>query len=288
MSDMPQRFLRPGLVSSEHFEKVGWMTQSFYIRLLTLVDDFGRYEANPMLLRSQAFPLREDVSASQVLAMCKELAIADLVVFYRIKGKDYLQIQRWQERARSPKSFYPDPRKGEILYTTDNVVIVCAESDLFSDVVNPQDSAANRCAPLPPKSEPESSPSSSPLHPTTNVVGRTIIEGVEIPAKLDTPQFVEMFKEWVEYRKGHRAKCKDWERLFFKHIRFLSKFTVEEAVESLESSLINEYQGLFPPRGNGPTKARPQTNNRNDGMGITPEQYNDSMRAARAKKEIVA
>lgn len=138
---MPQRFLRPGLITSKKWEAVSWQAQSFYIRLLTLVDDFGRYEADSTLLRSHAFPLRDDVRSSRVTELCEEIAKAGLVSFYRVDDKDYLQIEKWQERARGDRSKFPDCNGSPRLFG------------------NPQESAADRSG----KTLPSSSPSPSSL-----------------------------------------------------------------------------------------------------------------------------
>lgn len=102
---MPQRFLRPGITTSERFNKLDWMAQSFYLRLITLVDDYGRFEANPMLLKSLAFPFNPDITCEQLLSMCDQLHAGDMAVFYTVDGKKYLQLNRWQERARSASKF---------------------------------------------------------------------------------------------------------------------------------------------------------------------------------------
>jgi len=83
------------------------MAQSFYIRLLTLVDDYGRYEASPVLLRNHAFPLREDIRTSQVLELCQDLAKAQLAIFYKADGKEYLQFTNWTNKPRAEASKFP-------------------------------------------------------------------------------------------------------------------------------------------------------------------------------------
>jgi hypothetical protein len=110
---MPQRFLRPGIRSSIGWNSVSWFTQSFYTRLLTLVDDFGRYEAEPLVLRGMAFPLGDHegkpVDMKAILEACEQLRVSGLAIFYEVKGKKFLQVTKWQERARSKKSLFPDP-----------------------------------------------------------------------------------------------------------------------------------------------------------------------------------
>jgi len=136
---MPQRFLKPGLTTSRKWNKCSWQAQSFYVRILTLVDDFGRYEGDAQLLRSLAFPLNEDIRTPQVQKLCDELQANQLAIFYKVDGKDYVQLTNWTERARSDASRYPCPPNCQ-----------------------PQRSAAFRSVPRPPKSSPSASLSSSP------------------------------------------------------------------------------------------------------------------------------
>lgn len=102
---MPQRFLRPGLTTSTRFNSAGWQAQSLYVRLITLVDDYGRFESHPMLLKSLAFPFNPEITCEQMLWLCEELQTNDLAVFYEVGGKGYLQLSRWQEKARSHSKF---------------------------------------------------------------------------------------------------------------------------------------------------------------------------------------
>ena len=154
---MPQRFLKPGITTSRKWDSCSWTAQSFYIRLLTLVDDFGRYDGDPVLLRSHAFPLREDIRAQQVQQLCVELQANQLAVFYKADGKDYVQLTNWTERPRADKSRYPDQ--------TDNVATPTAnELNLTTSAVSPQDSAEKSCLPRSSSSTivPRSSPSALP------------------------------------------------------------------------------------------------------------------------------
>lgn len=91
--------------------------------MITIADDFGRFESDPQILRGQLFALRDDVRTSDVLGMCKELHESRLVTFYEVGGKWFAQIEKWQERARCEKSRIPD---------------------------NPLRNAAERCGTLPP------------------------------------------------------------------------------------------------------------------------------------------
>lgn len=104
---MPQRFLKPGITNSEKWNTCGWMAQSFYIRLLTLVDDFGRYESHLSMLRGHAFAMRDDVKAEKMEELCRELSDKDLVIFFECNGKQFLQITNWREKPRADESRFP-------------------------------------------------------------------------------------------------------------------------------------------------------------------------------------
>lgn len=110
MKLMPVRFLRPGITTSKRFNRVAWEGQSLFLRLITLVDDYGRYEADPELLRSHAFPYGgptgEPIPTALVSNWLQLLASASMVDLYEIEGKKYLQVSRWEERIRS-RSKYP-------------------------------------------------------------------------------------------------------------------------------------------------------------------------------------
>src|ERR1700722_10533010 len=82
-TSMPQRFLKPGITTSTKWNALDWFTQSFYIRLITVVDDFGRYEAAPIILRGVCFPLGDAsgnaLQLTAVVDSCKHLSANKLV-----------------------------------------------------------------------------------------------------------------------------------------------------------------------------------------------------------------
>jgi len=110
---MPQRFLKPGIRQSRRWNRISWLAQSLYVRLVTLVDDFARYEADPELLRSELFPYGDpDGNPIQLTAIdsaCEQLSEKDMVHFYIHDGVKYCQLKRWTERTRAEKSKYPAP-----------------------------------------------------------------------------------------------------------------------------------------------------------------------------------
>jgi hypothetical protein len=147
---MPQRFLRPGLRTSERFNSVCRDAQILYIAILTVVDDYGRYDGRPSVLHGDAFSVWNEknpehaVNPQRTAALCGELEKAMLVHFYEVEGKKCLQMIQWEERIRDgAKEKWPKANESDI----------------------PQESAAFRSVPLPPSSPPSPSPAPAPEAP---------------------------------------------------------------------------------------------------------------------------
>jgi hypothetical protein len=103
---MPQRFLRPGIRNSSKWNAVPFSAQSFYVRALTLVDDFGRYDGRASVLWGECFAVWNEqnpanpITLNDVVEMLQQLAAAGLVSIYEAGDKKVLQIEQWQERVR--------------------------------------------------------------------------------------------------------------------------------------------------------------------------------------------
>jgi len=115
---MPQRLLRPGITTSKRWNRCDYFSQSLWVRLLTLVDDHGRFEADPELLRSLAFPYGDPsgnvINVTAIADSCQQLSAAKLIDIYDVDGKKFLQLLKWKERIRS-ESRFPTPQKSDLL-----------------------------------------------------------------------------------------------------------------------------------------------------------------------------
>lgn len=111
---MPNRIIREGILSSERMALLGWPEEVFFRRLMSIVDDYGRYEANPQLLRSRCYPLQTDAvrvtDISRWMAACQT---AGLILNYAVLGKQYLEVIDFGQQQRSP-SKYPAPSASDI------------------------------------------------------------------------------------------------------------------------------------------------------------------------------
>lgn len=99
------------------------MTRCLYVSLITLVDDFGRYEADAELIRSEAFPFGDpegkELPVETVEQCLCQLSVSDMLVLYESDGKRFMQLTRWKERARTGSKF-PDPQKCVLLSFANN------------------------------------------------------------------------------------------------------------------------------------------------------------------------
>lgn len=137
---MPDRIVRTGILSSDAVNALTWAGEVFYRRLMSVVDDFGRYDGRAAILRSQLYPLKIDrVSEPDIGKWIRECEEAGLVRMYTINGKPFVEIQKFGQRIRSSVSKWPDPPGGDgkpptlaaiggHLTADDNVVVDVDES----------------------------------------------------------------------------------------------------------------------------------------------------------------
>jgi hypothetical protein len=106
---VPNRILRDGILTSERVDALGLAAEVFYRRLMSAVDDQGRYYAHPSLLRAALYPLRLNrVSDADIEAWLSECGGVGLVRTYQVGGKRYLELLDFRQRVRSPSKF-PQP-----------------------------------------------------------------------------------------------------------------------------------------------------------------------------------
>ena len=107
---MPNRILREGILTSERVNRLDWPSEVFYRRLLSVVDDYGRYFAHVSLLRAALFALRLDlVSNDDVAHWLEKTRQVGLVDLYEVDGKLYLQVWNFKQQARAKQSEFPSP-----------------------------------------------------------------------------------------------------------------------------------------------------------------------------------
>jgi len=107
---MPNRILRDGILRSEKVALLSPMAELFYRRLMSVVDDFGRYYANSALLLSDCFPIRptwaDEDGVSRWVGECEHL---NLIGIYEVSGTDFLELKNFDQRIRpGQRSKFPE------------------------------------------------------------------------------------------------------------------------------------------------------------------------------------
>lgn len=106
---MPNRILREGILTSEPVAALTWEEEVFYRRIMSVVDDFGRFNANSKLLRAACYPLQlEKVSDADIGKWLRATEKAGLVSVYPAPdGKRYLELSKFRQQVRAKASKYP-------------------------------------------------------------------------------------------------------------------------------------------------------------------------------------
>jgi len=106
---MPTRYLKSGVRDSESIDKLSPLAETLFYRLLVTVDDFGRFDARPAMIKANCFPIKDSVSINKCKDLVDELEIKELIVVYVVSGKEILQMCKWDNVPRSKESKYPAP-----------------------------------------------------------------------------------------------------------------------------------------------------------------------------------
>ena len=127
---MPRRLLREGILESHPVNRLSDSAEILYRRLMSVVDDYGRYEADIDIIRARCFPLQLDrwpparvahylyeISGGSPLVTVEnggstlvtvENGGSPLVTVYRSGEKVYLQVNNFGQRIQS-KAKFPAP-----------------------------------------------------------------------------------------------------------------------------------------------------------------------------------
>ena len=104
---MPTRYLKPGVRDSEAIDNLSPQAENLFYRLLVTVDDFGRFDARPAMIKANCFPIKDSMSINKCKDLLEELVNKNLIVVYEAQGKNVLQMSKWDNIPRAKESKYP-------------------------------------------------------------------------------------------------------------------------------------------------------------------------------------
>jgi hypothetical protein len=109
---MPNRILKETIRTSDTIDQLSPEAEVCWYRLLTAVDDFGRMDARPKILRATLFPLRLDtVTEAKMDKWLADMERVGLIAIYQVDKRPYLQVITWEhhQQIRAKRSKFPAP-----------------------------------------------------------------------------------------------------------------------------------------------------------------------------------
>jgi hypothetical protein len=101
--------LRVGILSSKAVDALDYGAEVFYRRLMSVADDYGRYTADPELLRAHCYPRRTDtVTLEMIGRWLSECEQARVLWTYHVGNEVYLVLEKFRQRVRTA-SKWPEP-----------------------------------------------------------------------------------------------------------------------------------------------------------------------------------
>lgn len=117
---MPHRILKDSICASPELDAVSDSAEVLFYRLLTIADDFGRFDGYPGTVSSRCFARRRR-SEGSVRKWLAELVEAGLIEMYEVDGREYGRVAKWDkhQRVRASNSKFPPPTDGAPLTSAD-------------------------------------------------------------------------------------------------------------------------------------------------------------------------
>jgi len=105
---MPNRIIREGIISSPRVDELSMGAEVFYRRLMSVVDDYGRFYAIPSTLRGACWPTRpEKAPEDDICVWLAECVEQQLIHVFEVKGRRFLQVADFKQQVRA-KSKFPE------------------------------------------------------------------------------------------------------------------------------------------------------------------------------------
>lgn len=240
---MPNRILRDGFVDSESVAGLTDWAHRFYSNLLVKCDDAGRFDGRVEMLRSHLFPLGTSRRVEDFNKALAELTKARLIIAYEWSGRPYLQVTKWQRCGNSECSRYPWlDGNHEIAYiekqTRDGPKKFVSTS-LYDPLLMPP----------PPHTDGVKGESDTETKTETKTKTRPRAGAVEIPASLNTPEFIVAWECYCRHRDQMKAKDRMTDEAKRLALKKLEKVGPKRAVAIIEHSVSNGWVGLHEPSG---------------------------------------
>jgi hypothetical protein len=138
---MPTRVIKDNICRSDDYQNLSLFCRDMFIRLIVTVDDYGRYDARPSVLKGVMYPL-DNVTNRAIEDGLRVMGTVGMVQLYEVDGRPFLQLTSWQkhQQIRAKKSKYPAPGGVD---SVDNITCIHLKSNDCKCSRNPIQSEDN-------------------------------------------------------------------------------------------------------------------------------------------------
>jgi hypothetical protein len=196
---MPNRIIKDSIRTSETVASLTDFEFRLWIELIVSVDDAGRGDARPAIIKGSCFPLRDRVTARDIGAALHGLAAKGCVSLYEVDGKPYFWFPSWAEhqRIRDCKPKYPEPPAVD--ERREASAAICGE--LRQSAASCGELRLDARAPAESESESNTNPNPNTSDKRTRFVPPTLEEVEEYVRSRNSP--VDPRKFWDYFDAGH-------------------------------------------------------------------------------------
>jgi len=204
----------------------------------------GRGMFHAAWLKSNIYPLRDDVTPEMILGAMQFFADFGMIELYRVGRREYFQICQWfhyqgntDKEAISP---YPGLESGKLI--SKSIVspeLVQSKSGVSQTDVEKHLSASDSASASDSKKAPQKKSAPAPM---------------TIPDCLNTPAFTVAWSDFTEHRKEIKSPMTP--RAANMQLKTLAAYTPDVAVAMIEQTIANGWKGVFELKQNGSKPGR--------------------------------
>lgn len=105
---MPNRILRSDVLKSPKMKRLDRLSKLFVYKLISAVDDFGRFEADTKFLRAALYPDEiDETTDAEITNWLENCEKAGIIKTYFVNDERYVQLLNCKQQIRSKQSKYP-------------------------------------------------------------------------------------------------------------------------------------------------------------------------------------
>lgn len=108
---MPNRVIKESITTSETLAALSLEENAVFFFLTVVCDDFGLYDARPLVIKNKVFSVRNDVTVAKIERWLRRLVDVELIQMFEVDGRPFFQMLtfRKHQTQRAEKSKFPGP-----------------------------------------------------------------------------------------------------------------------------------------------------------------------------------